>query len=314
MLFSVLIANYNNSRFLETAMNSVINQTYTNWEIIVVDDGSTDSFEETISKYRMDARIKVFRNEKNYGCGYTKRKCAEMANGELMAYLDPDDALDRKALEIMVDAHRRMPDHSLIYSTHFICDSELSFKKIADYPKPLPINTPYLLLSDGSIHHFASFKRSAYSRTTGLSPKNKKAVDQDLYYKLEETGKTYFIYDPLYHYRIHEGSISTMGKEADATLWHYRVIEEACTRRINNLKSNTGPESRYWKKIYRTRFNKIKIFHSFRQRHWFNLVRYLIIFSFTGGLANLVKYAKKFPREGFALVRRSFVDNYQIKT
>src|ERR1700730_15603176 len=101
MLFSILIANYNNSRFLEDALQSVLCQTYTDWEIILVDDGSTDQFEEVADKYKPNHRIKIFRNEKNAGCGSTKRKCAEKASGSLLAFLDPDDFLHPDALKIM---------------------------------------------------------------------------------------------------------------------------------------------------------------------------------------------------------------------
>lgn len=64
MLFSILIAHYNNARFLQTAIDSVLCQTYTNWEIILVDDGSTDHFETILENYKGDGRINVFRNEK----------------------------------------------------------------------------------------------------------------------------------------------------------------------------------------------------------------------------------------------------------
>ncbi|MBR5957742.1 MAG: glycosyltransferase family 2 protein [Salinivirgaceae bacterium] len=82
-LFSVLIANYNNGRYLQEAVDSVRSQTYTNWEIILVDDASTDNSKELYKELEKDSHIHIFYNEENKGCGYTKRRCAELAKGEV---------------------------------------------------------------------------------------------------------------------------------------------------------------------------------------------------------------------------------------
>lgn len=304
MLFSILIANYNNSRYLETALASLQAQTCQDWEVILVDDASTDEFSAVIARWGYDERIKVFRNQRNEGCGFTKRRCAALASGSLLAFLDPDDALIPEALAIMEEAHANNPACSLIHSTHYICDPLLRVNRIAGYPRALPANTPYLLLGDGSIHHFAVFKKACYLRTEGLSPLNKKAVDQDLYYKLEETGGILYLDKPLYYYRIHAGSISNAGKERDATLWHYAVIMEACLRRM---------KERPQRKAYRTRYYKIRVFRSFREGRYMDFLYSLIVFPFAGGWENMVSYVRKLPKEGIALVKRSLADDYEIK-
>jgi glycosyltransferase involved in cell wall biosynthesis len=311
MLFSVLVANYNNSPYLTTAISSVLQQTYANWEIILVDDGSTDEFEQIIAAYTTDKRIRVFRNAENQGCGFTKRACIENASGDILGFLDPDDALVPEALAIMIKAHREYPHCSLISSTHFICDEQLQVRRIADYPKPIPAGIPYLLLSDGRIHHFASFKKDRYQTTPGLSPDYKKAVDQDLYYKLEEAGEVMYINQPLYFYRLHAGSISNFQKRHEATLWHYAVIEEACLRRIKTARNNGSPGQLI--KQYKTRYYKIRIFHSFRRRKWLSLIGNLLIFPFIGGFDNMVSYCRKLPKEGISLLRRSFTYDHEIK-
>lgn len=316
MLFSILIANYNNARYLGTALASLQAQTCQDWEVVLVDDASTDDFEAVMADWGGDERIKVFRNARNEGCGYTKRRCAELASGSLLAFLDPDDALDPEALAIMAEAHVRHPECSLIHSTHYICDPLLRVKRVAGYPKALPEGVPYLLLSDGSIHHFATFKRACYAATEGLSPVNRKAVDQDLYYKLEETGPVLYIDNPLYYYRIHEGSISNAGKEREASLWHYAVIMEACRRRIRSgdaALAGWGRTRVSMRRMYRIRYYKARIFRSFRGRRYVDFLYSLMVFPFAGGWENLVRYAGKLPKEGIALIRRSLVDDYEIK-
>lgn len=307
MLFSILIANYNNARYLDIALASLRAQTCQDWEVILVDDASADNFEEVIAGWSWDGRIKVFRNQRNEGCGYTKRRCAELASGSLLAFLDPDDALDPEALAIMAQAHAQYPECSLIHSTHYICDARLRVKRVAGYPRALPEGAPYLLLNDGSIHHFSTFKKTCYEATEGLSPLNRAAVDQDLYYKLEETGDVLFIDKPLYHYRIHDGSISNAGKEREASLWHYSIIMEACLRRMKNAGNKE------LRKAYRARYYKARIFCSFRQRRYVDFLYSLMIFPFAGGWENLASYFRKLPKEGVSLIRRSLIDDYEIK-
>ncbi len=313
MLFSVLIAHYNNAKYLDAALQSVISQTYSNWEIILVDDASTDEVAKVLQNYKTDNRIKIYQNAKNFGCGYTKGRCATLATGEILGFLDPDDALHHNALQTMVKAHNSKIQCSLIHSTHYICNALLKVNRVAEYPRALPIETPYLLVSDGRIHHFATFKKSAYLKTNGLCRNNKKAVDQDLYYLLEEVGEILFINQPLYYYRIHQGGISTTGNEAETTKWHYAIIEKACLRRIKKLKLSKQANAHNLIKMYNTRLCKIRIFKSFRNKAWLNFIYNLIKFPFVGGAQNLVSYVKKLPVEGATLIKKSFVVDHKIK-
>ena len=312
MKFSVLIANYNNARYVKTALDSVINQTYCNWEIILVDDGSTDNFHEIIEDYINEERILIFSNKENIGCGFTKHRCAQLASGEIFGYLDPDDKLDENALQIMVDAHLNSPEASIIYSTHFVCDENLIADRVAEYVKELPGDTPYLLLNDGRIHHFVSFKKSCYQKTSGIDPNLKKAVDQDLYYKLEEVGKVKHIPQPLYYYRIHRGGISTMGKERETTLIHYQLVRKQLLNRMQKLNKKDRIESRL-KKEYRLRYHNVSAFYCARQKNWTRCIGHLLIFPFIGGSQNLFSYIRKFPKQGRELLKKSFITEYQIK-
>nr|MBA4167387.1 glycosyltransferase [Chitinophagaceae bacterium] len=299
--------------FLSVALDSVLAQEYKDWEVILVDDASTDHFESVIGNYTSDTRIRIFKNSANMGCGFTKRRCAELASGELMGFLDPDDALHPKALEMMIQAYQDNPHCSLIHSTHYVCDAALDVKRIAGYVKALPAGVPYLLLGDGSIHLFATFPKKAYDQTEGIEASNKKAVDKDLYYKLEEAGDILFVDKPLYYYRIHSGSISNLGQEASATLIHFDVATKACLRRIKDLKKNFFPGKAVLVRQYRTRYYKLSILQSFKTRNWLRFMQCVLIYPFVGGMNNLISYAKKLPAEGTSLLRKSFIEHYEIK-
>ena len=91
-LVSVIMPAYNSNEFISQAIESVIAQHYKNWELIIVDDASKDATVNTVRNYvNKDARIKIFRNEINYGAGYARNKAVKEATGEFIAFLDADD-------------------------------------------------------------------------------------------------------------------------------------------------------------------------------------------------------------------------------
>ena len=175
-LFSVLIANYNNGCYLREAVNSVLSQSYTNWEIIIVDDDSTDNSAELYKELMDNPRIHIYNNEKNYGAGYTKRRCVELAKGEICGFVDPDDMLAvNDALSAMVQTHEANPDASMVYSGYYLTDENLVIqgeKRGADLN-----GVSALEYGPGPIRHFVSFKKKLYDLTAGIDPFMKRCVD-----------------------------------------------------------------------------------------------------------------------------------------
>jgi len=313
MLFSVLIAHYNNARYLAQCIDSVLAQTYKTWEIVLVDDGSTDHFREVFELYAGHSNIRVYFNDQNRGVSYTKHRLLELAQGQLASFLDPDDAITPDALYTMVSAHLLHPECSIINSTHFVCDDKLNVERVSEKPKALPKDTPYLLVGDGSIHAFATFKMTAYNKSRGLIPERKfdKAIDQDLYYLLEEHGSVLFINKPLYYYRIHKGSISNMGQERKAMIEHFKLVEMACLRRMEKLAKTGKPEDKIWFTKYRVRYNYSKILRGVRSGNWFIAIPSAIIYPFTGGADHLKHYLSKVRTNGLSVFKRSFVETYK---
>ena len=89
---SVVMPAYNAEKYIEESITSVINQTYTNWELIVIDDGSKDNTAEIVKQFaEKDKRITLYLNEKNMGVAKTRNRGFDMAKGEYIALLDSDD-------------------------------------------------------------------------------------------------------------------------------------------------------------------------------------------------------------------------------
>lgn len=94
---------FNAGKFVEEAIISVINQTYVNFELLVLDDGSTDDSWKVLQRLvAKDSRIKIFKNKKNSGIGFTRKKLANYAKGEYVAIMDGDDVMldDRLAIQV----------------------------------------------------------------------------------------------------------------------------------------------------------------------------------------------------------------------
>ena len=232
-LFSVLIANYNNGKYLMDAIESVRRQTYTNWEIILVDDSSTDNSHELYKELEQDERIHIFLNDQNHGCGYTKRRCAELANGDLCGFLDPDDALTENALELETKIHVKHIEVSVVYSKVYFCDSKYNVVLEGKLPTFKEGETYFDHRTHGAMN-FASYKTSYYRKTEGINPNLKAGVDQDLYFKIEEVGEVYLLDEFTYRYVIegHANAISTNFNNY-AKLWYWNLIarRDTCIRR-----------------------------------------------------------------------------------
>ncbi len=111
---SVIMPSYNKAPYIGRSIESVINQTFADWELIIVDDASTDNSMEVIAGYG-DGRMKVLRNEKNMGIAYTRNRALSTAAGEYIAVLDADDISPDYRFEHEVDFLEKRKDISVVY-------------------------------------------------------------------------------------------------------------------------------------------------------------------------------------------------------
>ena len=232
-LFSILVANYNNANYLMDAIESVYKQTYSNWEIVIVDDHSTDHSHEIYKSLAKDERINVYFNEMNMGCGYTKAQCIEMANGEFCGFLDPDDILMPEAIEKTVDILRKDPSVSMVSSKMFMADNNLKIEGESFWSREIPDNSSFLEYGNCAITPFVAFRIDSYNQTRGLRRDALRAIDHSLYYLLEEVGKVEFIPECLYVYRRGTGNNISLGEDnmLKALIWDLIAMQDACIRR-----------------------------------------------------------------------------------
>ncbi len=233
---SILMANYNNGKYLKQAIESVQRQTYQNWELVIADDASSDNSREVIKQYLNNPRIKLYRHTKNKRYIETLLTCMKHAQGKIIGILDADDALGKTAVAEVIKEHVSYPEASLVYTNFWYCDANLQKVKIGPCKA---ITAGSTNLRDDCVSHFKTFKRRAYDKTTGFDPTILAGEDFDLITKLEEQGKLIFIDIPLYHYRRHNASL-THGSNYNVTaeLSCQRIKYQAYKRRLGTTIPN----------------------------------------------------------------------------
>ena len=233
MKFSVLIAHYNNWNYFQECYQSILNQTYLDYEMIIVDDCSNDgSYEKLVELSKQDDKIKLFRNSANKKVGYTKRRCVEEASGDICGFVDPDDRIVANALEDVMDAYKNNADIISTYSKIKLIDEFSQEKGEFNFTKKIKNNHKTFFNINFEVAHFFTFKKEIYDQTQGINPKLIISEDQDLYMKLYELGEFYFIDSFQYLYRIHDKGISQNKRNTEQQKkdWH-KVIVETCKRR-----------------------------------------------------------------------------------
>lgn len=121
---SVVMPNYNGSRYISEAIKSVMNQTYTNWELIIVDDCSTDNSLSIIKPFLADSRIKLLTLDKNQKIANARNKAIELAKGEYIAFLDSDDIWTPHKLEKQLSYFENEGDIAVVYSFYSQIDEK----------------------------------------------------------------------------------------------------------------------------------------------------------------------------------------------
>ena len=205
-LVSIITPNYNCGRFIAQTIESVLAQTYTIWEMIIVDDCSTDDSVKIAQSYAAkDSRIKVIQNEKNSGAAISRNKAIEMAQGEFIAFLDSDDLWMPEKLEKQISFMRdNNCDFSFCEYEH-IDEENKSLLKVAKVIKKLTYSKMMFHCFPGCLT--VMYNQDAVGEV--YAKDIKKNNDNALFYPVLKKSKNAMgIPVCLALYRIRKGSIS----------------------------------------------------------------------------------------------------------
>lgn len=228
---SVITASYNAGRFIEETIKSVLEQTYDNLELIIVDDCSTDNTEEIVKKYmKIDLRVKFYKLEKNSGAAVVRNTALEKAKGRFIAFLDSDDVWDRDKLEKQINfmknnnygfsftSYRLMNEKGILLNKEVRVPSQIKYEQLL---KNTIIGCLTVIIDKDIIGDFRMpLVRAGQDTATWLSILRK--------------GNIAYGYDEvLASYRLVDGSISSNKLKALKRTWNtYRKLEN-----LNLIKS-----------------------------------------------------------------------------
>lgn len=272
VLISVVVPVYNGQEFIKTTIQSVIMQSYPHWEMLIIDDGSTDGTKEVVKGYLEDSRIKYF-YQKNRERAAARNQGIHFSSGQYIAFLDADDAWLPDKLEVQVDYLKHHPEVRLCFTNYFLIDTggiltgapRISFTSNNQFD--------YLLKGNFIANSTVMIPRDVLDKV-GLFDETLPAFgseDWDMWLRIVRFYSVHFIDKPLALYRIHENntSLDRMCSSAEAVLKKtfsdpnlpanifrskekiyaqiYLGFSETC------LRSNQKKKAvEYWQRAYRT--------------------------------------------------------------
>lgn len=216
-LVSVIIPNFNYAQYLGEAIESALGQTYSNLEVIVVDDGSTDNSQEILERYA--DRVTIIEQRNSGVCVARNRGVAE-SKGEYIAFLDADDIWLPEKIEKQVKAFAESPEVGIVHVG--VIDIDESGADLQTKLNGLngKISHEFLIwerpviLGGGS---GAMISRRVFENVGGFDTQLSTSADWDLYYRICRKYEAVFVSEPLLYYRLHgsnmHGNISGMESE-----------------------------------------------------------------------------------------------------
>lgn len=250
-LISICVTNYNYERFIKETLDSVLSQTYKNFEVIIIDNASTDSSMDIIKSYN-DPRIKVFQNEENIGLYQNLNKCMEKASGELICLLHTDDVYTPNFLEEVVKAYNEYPEHKFFITGVYFWHSQNN-KKFPWHPYKsggVISQTEALirLAFENNIGNGLNvvMHRDALEKVGNFSNKYRYAADAELWLRMVEEYEFVYIPKLLTYYRIHSYNLThsvymDMFKEGEeichTRIMNSKILSKALKEKLQGLKS-----------------------------------------------------------------------------
>ena len=223
-LVSIIMPSYNTAKYITNSIESVLNQTYKNWELIIIDDCSTDNTDEIIKKYNSENRIKYIKNEKNSGAAISRNRGLKEAKGKWIAFLDSDDLWNEEKLEKQI---------------RFMLDNNYAFT-FTDYNIQLNGEwLPYIYTAPNVVTKRKMYNYCYFSTITVMWDREKigliqiedlrKNNDYAMWLKAIEKSNAYRLPECLSSYIKHEDSISS-GSKLKLIKWHYLLFKKGMNK------------------------------------------------------------------------------------
>ena len=235
-LVSIIMPSYNTAAFIEDSIRSVIDQTYSDWELLIVDDCSIDNTDDIVERYLSDKRIRYIQNSSNKGAALCRNQALREAKGRWIAFLDSDDLWVPEKLQKQISF---MEDNDYSFSYTGYSEIDETGNRIGTY-----INGPKRITNTGFYNYcWPGCLTVMYDADViGLIQiaDIKKNNDYAMWLKVSQKADCYLLDEELALYRRgRTGSVSSHGVMT-MTGWHYKMYREADDQNVPAAVFNTG--------------------------------------------------------------------------
>ncbi len=211
-LVSIITPTYNRAEFIGTAIESVLAQTYGHFELLIVDDGSTDNTTEVLEPYLKDKRVRVFRQE-NQGQSVARNVALAQAKGEFICFLDSDNAWVPEKLEHTLQVFDTVPECDVVYGDYVVIDAngkELGINRAKRYSGSI---APQLVCDNFVSMNTTMTRKQCFQEMGGFDTNERLAEDYVLWLRFSTRYRFYYLAEVLGYYRVMTNQLST-DKEA----------------------------------------------------------------------------------------------------
>lgn len=234
-LVSIIMPSYNTAPYIKETIQSVLNQTYSHWELLIVDDCSTDNTDEAIESIK-DSRIKYFKNEKNSGAAISRNKALREAKGQWIAYLDSDDLWMPQKLEKQI-AFMEQNGYAFSYTKYEEIDVESKKTGVTvSGPKKITRSGMFNYCWPGCLTVMYDANKIGLIQIQDIKKNN----DYAIWLKVCKKADCYLLDELLGQYR--KGRVGSVSTHSIRTMigWHYKLYREAEDMGILPSLFNTG--------------------------------------------------------------------------
>lgn len=228
-MVTVLMSVYNGERFLREAIDSILDQTFTNFEFLIVNDGSTDKSVEIIESYK-DTRIRLINNEKNLKLIASLNKGISLARGKYIARMDCDDISMPDRLEKEVNFLESSLDYGLVGTYYTVIDGEGKEQYNVSYPSSNELIKLFLSLNCPLAHGSIMGRTELFKQNLYGSEESYAVEDYELWTRMSKVTKIHNIPEYLFKYRVYGESFS----DSKTQLMYNQTLEISKKLYINN--------------------------------------------------------------------------------
>lgn len=234
-LVSIVMPSYNTGKYIAESIESVLVQTYQNWELLIVDDCSTDNTDEVVASFN-DQRIRYFKNEKNSGAAVGRNRALRVAQGEWIAFLDSDDLWMPKKLEWQLKFMKK--------NGYYFSYTEYEEIDVDGNKTGVKVNGPKRITRCGMVSYcwpgcltvMYDAKKIGLIQIANIKKNN----DYAMWLKVSKRADCYLLNKCLAQYR--RGRVGSVSTHSVSKLikWHYKLFREAENENPISAFVNTG--------------------------------------------------------------------------